>query len=278
MAEKEKVVKKEEKEKEVKAEVKEEVKLEKKFCTNCGRELNGDEECTCMKEEIISVNKEAVKGYGKKFIDTVVNMFKNPKTTIEGEVDKKDITSNMIMLGALALAFGLYVVSIFKTMFSSIMNININNIVSIPYFKIFLYAIIIYFIISFVPIVASFIIARIVGNQKFDIKKAISLYTTSMAPMVISYLIMALLYYLNILTWIGLIIGIIISILCFFHYILGYLDNVIVNKNKKAYLLTGLVSLWIIIDILFLAVLVMNISSDLTITNSRDNSTFNSLF
>ena len=87
-------------EKTEKKEEKEEVKVEKKFCTKCGKELTGDEACSCekdaKKEEVISVNKEAMKSYGKKFVDTIIGMFKNPKTTIEKEVEAKDTTSNII--------------------------------------------------------------------------------------------------------------------------------------------------------------------------------------
>ncbi len=273
MAEKEKTVKKEEKE---------EVKVEKKFCTKCGKELNEDETCSCMtdaKEEIISVNKEAMKSYGKKFVDTIIGMFKNPKTTIEQEVEAKDTTSNVIMLLAIAITFGLYVIGMCQTAFSSLGSV--SNIIDIPYFKIFLYGVIIYFILSFVPILAAFILARIIGNQKFDFRKSISLYSTSMTPMIISNLIMAVLYYLNILTLIGAIIGIIIGILCFFHYILGYLDYVSVHKDKKAYLLTGLVSLWVIIDLIVIVILIANVGADISKEynlndyNNNSNNIFN---
>ena len=260
---------------------KEEVEIEKRFCTKCGKELTGDEVCSCEKEpekeEIISVNKEAMKSYGKKFIDTIIGMFKNPKTTIEEEVEQKDTTSNIIMLLSISITFGLYVIGICQTTFSSLGTL--NNVINIPYFKIFLYGVLIYFILSFVPILAAFILARIIGNQKFDFKKSLSLYSTSMTPMIISNLIMAVLYYLNILTLIGAIIGIIISLLCFFHYILGYLDFVTVHKDKKAYLLTGLVSLWVIIDLIVIVILVANVGSDLSkeynLNKYNDNSIFN---
>ena len=46
----------------------EEVKVEKRFCTNCGKELIGEEECVCgSKPEVVSVNTDALKGLGKGF-------------------------------------------------------------------------------------------------------------------------------------------------------------------------------------------------------------------
>ena len=183
------------------------------------------------------------------------------------------------MLVVLAISFGLYVVGAFGSIMgffnSSLSSINNNYNISIPYFKIFLSVTIMYFILAFIPILVSFGIAKMSGSTKLEFKKAISLYTTSQAPQVVSYLIMALLYGLNILTWIGLIIGTIISVVCFFNYIIGYLDVTEIKGSRKSYSLSAFTILWVVVYVVILVLFVGNLISsvykDIKITGNGYN-------
>ncbi len=242
-----------------------EVKVEKKFCTKCGKELTGDEVCTC--EEAISVNTEALANVGKRFINTILNMYKKPATTLKEEVEKKDFKNSILILVAIAISFGLYFTGGFNSILQSLNlmgnNYDFNSIVNIPYFKIFIYMTLIYFIVAFIPVLIAWGLARFTGNKEFDFKKSLSLYATSMAPTIFTNLLMAILYYLNILSWIGAIIGAIISLACFFHYILGLLDVLHVREDRKSYILTVFIVAWIVVVFIVIMILAGSLYSDI---------------
>ena len=261
----------------------EELKVEKRFCKNCGKELIGEEECVCgSKPEVVSVNTDALKGLGKGFLDTIINMYKKPATTLDEEVNKKDLTANMIMLVAIAISFGIYMMGGFESIMLGFndYNLNIKQVIEIPYFKIFLYMTLIYFILSFIPITVAFVISKLTGNNSFDFKKSISLYATSMAPTIFTNILMALMYYLNILSWVGALIGFVITIACFFNYILGYIRNNTISENKKSYDLTTLVFIsiigYFIAFIIFAGSMFTDMSGDFNIKANNNN--YNDLF
>ncbi len=278
----EKEVTTEESKPEVEVSETEEVKVEKRFCTKCGKELSEGETCDCTANKATpstpNINTDALVKYGKNFLDTVLGMYKKPATTIDAEVAKKDTIGNIIMLAVIAITYGLCVMSSFSSLislFSSFIGANINDAIGLPYFKIFLCMTLINFILSFIPITIAFITNKICGKGALDYKKSISLYATSYAPTVITNLIMALMYALNILTWVGALIGLVIEVACFFNFLLGYLRISNPSADKKAYTLSGLVLVWLvlsfIINILFLSNLVTDVVKDVDIRESNND-------
>lgn len=251
-----------------KKEKKEEIKIEKKFCTKCGKEILNNEECTCeTKTEPISINKDAIASIGKGFLDLILNMFKKPSTTLDQEVEKRDISNNMFMLAIIAISFGLYITAGFTSimsMFSGSSSISLSHYIDIPYFKIFLYTSIMYFALSFIPAIAAYLVARLTKNNDFYLKKSISLYITCMIPTIITNLLMAILYYLNILTFIGALIGAIVSLVCFFNYILGFIRYTDITNDKKPYALSGLIIIWVVTYIIAIVIFAGSIATDMT--------------
>ncbi len=259
----------------------EEVKIEKKFCTKCGKELSSNETCSCTQTaspKASNINTEALSTYAKNFLDTVINMYKKPSSTIDNVVAKNNFKESLIMLVIIALTYGLYVTGSFTSiisLFSSFSDININSAVNIPYFKIFLYMSLINFLVSFIPITLAFILNKICGKGELNYQKSISLYATSYAPTVITNLLMAIMYYLNILSWVGAIIGLIINVTCFFNYLCGYVRLTKPSEEKKSYILSSFVLIWVvvslIISVLFITNLLTDFAKDVSIKNHSNS-------
>ncbi len=223
----------------------EEVQVEKRFCTNCGKELNAGEKCDCKEEEVsISVDTEALAKLGKGFLGTLINMFKKPFRTVNANVAKKDIASSMIMLVVVALSFGILMMCGVNALDELLMGL--LSALDVDGIQVMIYMMIAYFILAFIPITVSFVIAKVTKNESFSYKSAISLYATSMAPSIITNIVVSLLFAIELGT-LGLIVMVIAALLCFFHYIIGFLNVNTFEDNQKAYILTIFMTAWMAI-------------------------------
>ena len=145
--------------------------------------------------------------------------------------------------------------------------------VEVPYFQIFIYGILIYAIMAILPVVAALVVAKIAKNSNFTFKKAFNLYITSNAPMVFVYLGMAIILLLNVslLNVLGTIATLIISLFCFFNFILGFNAETRIKEDRRSYAITGLITFWIVmIVVAFLivgATLVGSLVDDINTSN-----------
>ncbi len=134
----------------------EEVKVEKKFCTNCGKELNEGEACNCAIEkrtEGIVINTDSIINTLKNVWNTIVSVLKKPDTTITEEINNKENSKTVILTILLAISFAFYLMAIVSnTVKNAVASINsatlgLGNIsasnIDISYFKIFIYGILI---------------------------------------------------------------------------------------------------------------------------------------
>ena len=272
-----------------KKEVVEEVKVEKRFCTNCGKELKEGEVCDCTKEAptASSINGDAIVNTCKDIWHTILNVFKKPATTISEEANSSKSNKSIILIIVLAISFAFYLMAIFANVAkgveeaaNSLWSLSSTS-VEVPYFQIFIYGIIIYAILAILPVVAALVVAKIAKNSNFTFKKAFNLYITSNAPMVFVYLGMAIILLLNVslLTVLGTIATIIISLFCFFNFILGFNAETKIKEDKRSYAITGLITFWIIMIIVaFLivgATLVGSMVDELPSTSNDVNDIFN---
>ncbi len=235
----------------------EEVKVEKKFCTKCGRELNEGEVCNCteVKPEV-KVTQDAILGYGKELLNTIIDMFKKPEETIEAKIKSNKTSHNMLILGAIAISFGLYFTGAFASILkflSAFIQINIADVIVIPYFKIFLFMGIINFVLAFIPIGVAFLGTKIFNGKNSDFKTILTLYAVSYAPTIFTNLLMFITSYFNILGVIGAIIGLVMGIVCFFNFTLGYLKIEEFKVNLKAYAIS---TVWIVSALLYMAIMI----------------------
>jgi len=266
-----------------KKEVEEISKVEKKFCTKCGKELNLDEVCTCDTKSInVNIDFNEILDILKDFLNKIVNMYKKPASTLKEETNNSNLKYSLIMLAVIAITYGLYIMVGFSSIFSSLYGMtgtNISEFIDIPYFKIFIYMTLIYFLVSFIPIGITYLFARLTGNKEYDFKKSISLFAYSSAPLIISNLLMLVLSLVNILSWVGTIIGCVISVFCFLNYILVFIELIKVAEDKKAYSLTGIIISWVIATVLLISLLCGSFIKDITADfGIRDNNSYNDIY
>lgn len=200
---------------------------------------------------------DVVKEIWDAFINTLSGMYKKPMTTLKEEVKSPNTRNNLIMLFAIALSFGLMMMTGFKSVLSfTYSGISINDLVEVPYLKILCYATILYAVFAFIPMLVSFVISRVMKDDSFDFKKSICLYTSSMSIIIPVNLLMAVLYGLNFALWLGAIIAAVVNVMCFLNYILGYLNVNSINEDKQVGALTALIVSWVVVAFFLLCVIV----------------------
>ena len=265
-----------------KKEAVEEIKVEKRFCTKCGKELKEGEVCDCTANETVSagtssINGDAIVNTGKDIWHTILNVFKKPATTVSEEANSKSSNKSIILIIVLAISFALYLMAMFagvaKGVEEASSSLWTTATVEVPYFQIFIYGILIYAIMAILPVVAALVVAKIAKNSNFTFKKAFNLYITSNAPMVFVYLGMAIILFLNVslLNVLGTIATLIISLFCFFNFILGFNAETRIKEDRRSYAITGLITFWIVmIVVAFLivgATLVGSLVDDINTSN-----------
>ena len=265
-----------------KKEAVEEIKVEKRFCTKCGKELKEGEVCDCTANETVSagtssINGDAIVNTGKDIWHAILNVFKKPATTVSEEANSKSSNKSIILIIVLAISFALYLMAVFagvaKGVEEASSSLWTTATVEVPYFQIFIYGILIYAIMAILPVVAALVVAKIAKNSNFTFKKAFNLYITSNAPMVFVYLGMAIILLLNVslLNVLGTIATLIISLFCFFNFILGFNAETRIKEDRRSYAITGLITFWIVmIVVAFLivgATLVGSLVDDINTSN-----------
>ncbi|MDE6292502.1 MAG: hypothetical protein K2L98_02340 [Bacilli bacterium] len=211
------------------------------------------------KEEVgkTTTSGDVVKEIWDAFINTLSGMYKKPMTTLKEEVKNPNTRNNLIMLFAIALSFGLMMMTGFKSVISFTYNgLSIDDLVEVPYVKILCYATILYAAFAFIPILVSFVISRVMKDDNFDFKKSICLYTTSMSIIIPVNLLMAILYGLNIVIWLGTIIAAVVNVMCFLNYILGYINIINVKEDKQVGTLAALIISWVVVAFVVLCIIV----------------------
>ena len=260
----------------------EEVKVEKRFCTKCGKELKEGEVGDFTAKETVSAGTRSINGgarvnTGKERWHTILNVFKKPATTVREVANSKSSNKSIILIIVLAISFALYLMATFagvaKGVEEASSSLWTTATVEVPYFQIFIYGILIYAIMAILPVVAALVVAKIAKNSNFTFKKAFNLYITSNAPMVFVYLGMAIILLLNVslLNVLGTIATLIISLFCFFNFILGFNAETRIKEDRRSYAITGLITFWIVmIVVAFLivgATLVGSLVDDINTSN-----------
>ena len=269
-----------------KKEVVEEVKVEKRFCTKCGKELKDGEVCDCSANEtsngVATVNGDAILNTCKDIWNTIINVFRRPATTIKEEVASKNTNKSIILVILLAITFALYLMATISSTENTASELTLgvsSTIVDVNYFQVFIYGILIYALMAIIPIVSALIVAKITRNGDFSFKKAFKLYVTSNAPLILAYLGMAIIYLLDVtlLNVLGLIVFCIISIACFFNFILGFNDQTKIRSDRRSYALTSLMTLWVVIMVVAFIIIGGSVAGDL-IDKTTPSNNYNDIF
>lgn len=263
----------------------EEVKVEKKFCTKCGKELTKGETCSCETTNVapVTINSDALLNTVKSTFTTINNVYKKPDTTIKEEVAKKESTFSTIIIISLAVSFAFYLMAMISAAADTASNLTsgLTNVVTndIPYFKVFIYGILMYAIMAVIPMFAAFLVGKITRNNNFTFKRAFKLYTTSCAPLIYAYLGMAVIMLINVslLNTLGLIAMGIISAFCFFNFILGFNKETEIRDDRRSWAVTSIIAVWIAITIIAALLIFGSVLSDTT-KGITSNNNYNNSF
>ena len=209
---------------------------EKKFCTNCGKQLKKGETCDCKKESTSKTTSTDFAGIAKGLWEDLVNMFKKPATTVKEKVKEANVTTSLIVLGLISISIGIFAMAFAKLSIGAVLNTFIKE-VEIPYFKMFVYGALITFGGSFIPILVSFGTAKVVKEDKFDFKKSLALYAYSYYPLTVAFLAFSviILANINLLTDICIVAFSILAIATCVTYIKAYLEEVEIKADRVAY-------------------------------------------
>jgi len=158
---------------------------------------------------------------------------------------------------------------------SSLDNISygLTSSIDISYFKIFIYGLLIYGLMALIPMFAAFLIAKITKNNNYTFKKSFKLYTISNAPLIFAYAIMALILLINVslLTILGFIAFAIISISCFFNFLLGFNKETKIHEDRRSYALTSILIVWVVIEVIAFLLIIGSAFSDIIDYNWNTN-------
>ena len=168
-----------------------------KFCKNCGKKLTGDATCDCDASKSSCSNSN-----GFDFVQTMKNVkddmilsLKNPVSVIKENTDKEDMPKTYIVLVLIALTFGLFVASLCKTLFATLVSsmmsgmssliksADIMDAVKIPYFKIMIFGAIILVVMLLAYAVIMLVVPSIFKNKKIEFKQALTLTVSAFAPL-----------------------------------------------------------------------------------------------
>lgn len=252
---------------------------EVRFCKNCGKKLVGDEVCDCVKEEKPSTPTEFdFMETMKNIKDDMLSSIKNPISVVKDNTDKENMPKTYILLVLVALTFGVFIASLCKTLFATLVSSMMGSVsslvktsdimdaVKIPYVKIIAYATIIFAIMLFAYALIMLVVPAIFKNEKIDFKKSLTLTTTAYAPLAIVNLVCAILGFLGLNAGFVLILFLIANMIVTYNFVYSYADYTKVDSNKFGYAITLLV----ILSSLIVGICTYALSSSMAKSISQD--------
>jgi len=234
-----------------------------KYCSKCGKLLEKNQKCDCQtKVKKIRESKIDYKKYLDEFIDIYKSIFTKPIDTIKNYTNKPNMKVAIIQMIIFILLFGVYALSIAKSIyvlygiitkeyFTAIYNANINNIslvTQIPYLNIFLIAILFIIIVSFLTVVTLYLVNHLLFKSKTNIKRVFCLYSINTVLPSVFLIVCTILGFISLqLSLIVLFFAIVLSNIYLFSGI-----NFISVKDDNKYGYTYIITMIIVYLILFI--------------------------
>lgn len=238
-----------------------------KYCSKCGKLLENNEKCTCQKKPKKERNIERkieLKKYFDEFVEIYKTIFTKPIDTIKNYTNKPNMIVSIVQMVIFILVFGFYVLSISKSIyvlygvitkeyFTAIYNANVNSLTistQIPYFNIFLIAILFIIILSFLTVVAIYLINSLIFKSKANIKRVFCLYSINTVLPTIALVVCLIIGFISLkLSLIILLFAIILSNIYLFSGI-KFISTKDDNKYGYTYILS-LILVFIVMYIIF---------------------------
>lgn len=237
-----------------------------KYCSKCGRLLEDNEKCNCQVKEKKDI-KENIKKYFDEFVVIYKSIFTKPIDTIKNYTNKPNIMVSIIQMVLFVLMFAIFSLSIAKGLyvlygvitkeyFTAIYNANFNSIslaTQIPYFNIFLIAILFIIILSFLIVISLYLINRLLFKSKTNIKRVFCLYSINTVLPTIFLLVCTIIGFISLkLSLIILLFVIILSNIYLFSGI-----KFISPKDENKYGYTYIISMILVFIILYVIFIII---------------------
>ena len=161
-----------------------------KYCSKCGRLLEKGAKCNCQASKKVA-RKETIKSFIKEFLTIYKTIFTKPIDTVKTYTNKPNMMISSIQVVLFAIITGIYSLFIAKSVyviygiitkeyFTAIYNANINSMTlntNIPYFRIFIIAILFIIILTILTTVAIYLVNSLIFKSKSSIKRVFCLYS-----------------------------------------------------------------------------------------------------
>ncbi len=161
-----------------------------KYCSKCGRLLEKGAKCNCQASKKVA-RKETIKSFIKEFLTIYKTIFTKPIDTVKTYTNKPNMMISCIQVVLFAIITGIYSLFIAKSVyviygiitkeyFTAIYNANINSMTlntNIPYFRIFIIAILFIIILTILTTVAIYLVNSLIFKSKSSIKRVFCLFS-----------------------------------------------------------------------------------------------------
>ena len=234
-----------------------------KYCSKCGRLLEKGAKCDCQASKKVA-RKETINSLIKEFLTIYKTIFTKPIDTIKTYTNKPNMIISSIQVVLFALITGIYSLFIAKSVyviygiitkeyFTAIYNANINSITlntNIPYFRIFIIAILFIIILTILTTVAIYLVNSLIFKSKSNIKRVFCLYSINTVIPTIALIIASLVSLISF--QLSLIILLFATILANIYLFSGIKFISIKDDNKYAYIyIISVIVIFIVFYILF---------------------------
>lgn len=234
-----------------------------KYCSKCGKLLEKGAKCNCQASKKVA-RKETIKEFIKEFLTIYKTIFTKPIDTIKTYTNKPNMMISSIQVLVFALFTGIYSMFIAKSIyvlygiitkeyFTAIYNANINSIslnTNIPYFRIFIIAVLFIVILTVLTTLAIYLVNSLIFKSKSSIKRVFCLYSINTVVPTIALVLASLVSILSLqLSIIILLFGFILANIYLFSGIkfISIKDD---NKYGYIYIISAIV-IFIVFYILF---------------------------
>ena len=234
-----------------------------KYCSKCGKLLEKGAKCNCQASKKVA-RKETIKEFIKEFLTIYKTIFTKPIDTIKTYTNKPNMIISSIQVLVFALFTGIYSMFIAKSIyvlygiitkeyFTAIYNANINSIslnTNIPYFRIFIIAVLFIVILTVLTTIAIYLVNSLIFKSKSSIKRVFCLYSINTVVPTIALVLASLVSILSLqLSIIILLFGFILANIYLFSGIkfISIKDD---NKYGYIYIISAIV-IFIVFYILF---------------------------
>ena len=165
------------------------------FCVKCGEKFTNkasksksSKSSKITSDDVKEYTKEVTKEMGNKASDIIRDMIAKPYDALKKHGVEENFNLSLCLTGIMSILTGLFIISVIKNTFNGVYN-SFSKIVgynsfdyapvssSVPYFKYFIFGIIITFILSFIFVGVLYLVNNLLFKGKESFKKMYVIYS-----------------------------------------------------------------------------------------------------